>query len=75
MAHWHLGDKEKALQCYQDGVQWLEKKSHDHEEVNIPERDEAAALLGIKQPDKPKANTSPQRPKENKPPNAEAKKK
>ncbi len=53
-AHWQLGNKEKALHCYQEAAQWLEKTHPGDEELCL-ERDEAAALLGIRVP-KPKSN-------------------
>jgi tetratricopeptide (TPR) repeat protein len=46
MAHWHLGDKDEARKCYNQGVHWMEKNKPENEE--LPRfRAEAAELLGI----------------------------
>src|SRR5439155_14572144 len=48
MAHWHLGENDKARKCYNQGVQWMEKNQPENEELRRF-RAEAAALLGINQ--------------------------
>jgi eukaryotic-like serine/threonine-protein kinase len=53
MAHWRLGEKEKARQWYDRAVQWLEKNKQalqkPHQEELRRFRAEAAELLGIKE--------------------------
>jgi hypothetical protein len=46
MAHWHLGDKDEARKCYNQGVQWMEKNQPENEELRRF-RAEAAELLGV----------------------------
>jgi tetratricopeptide (TPR) repeat protein len=53
MAHWQLGEKEKARQWYARGAQWMEKnqealKKHEREQEVVRFCAEAAELLGIK---------------------------
>jgi len=48
MSLWQLGEKEKARQSYHEAARWLEN-NNPHDEGLRSERDEAAALLGIKQ--------------------------
>ncbi len=48
MAHWQLDEKEKARQCYHEAATWLEN-NHSGDEILCHERDEAAALLGVKE--------------------------
>jgi uncharacterized protein HemY len=50
MAHWQLGDKEQAGQCFHKAVKWMEKNKPDPADDESWRRDraEAAALLGIK---------------------------
>jgi tetratricopeptide (TPR) repeat protein len=47
MALWQLGEKEKARNCYQEAARLAE--NHLGNEILCLERDEAAALLGIKE--------------------------
>jgi tetratricopeptide (TPR) repeat protein len=48
MAHWQLGDREKARACYAEAVTFMEKHGpHDPEPLRF--RAEAAALLGIQE--------------------------
>jgi WD40 repeat protein len=49
MAHWQLGEKEKARQWYDRAVQWMEKRSPEEFRRF---RAEAAQLLGVKDPPK-----------------------
>jgi tetratricopeptide (TPR) repeat protein len=46
MAHWQLGEKDKARQWYEKAVQWMEKNLPKNEELRRF-RAEAAELLGI----------------------------
>jgi tetratricopeptide (TPR) repeat protein len=46
MAHWQLGEKDEARQCYEQTAKWLENTDPGDEDLCL-ERDEAAALLGI----------------------------
>jgi WD40 repeat protein/tetratricopeptide (TPR) repeat protein len=46
MAHWQLGDKEKARREYDEAVHQMEK-SHAGDAALARSRDEAAALLGV----------------------------
>ncbi len=46
MAYSGLGEKEKARRCYDEGVQWMEKKLPDHADLRRF-RAEAAQILGI----------------------------
>jgi Flp pilus assembly protein TadD len=56
MAHWQLGEKEKARACYDKAVAWAEKNHnflaviywHLGSKERAPFRAEAAALLGVK---------------------------
>ncbi|MFL5244941.1 MAG: protein kinase domain-containing protein [Gemmataceae bacterium] len=73
MAYWQLGEKEKARQCYQEAADWLEKTHPGIEELCL-ERDEAAALLGIKQAAEQNTKILTQQPNEDKPPEAKEKK-
>ena len=45
MAHWQLGDKDKAAQWYERAVGWMEKTRADGRILRHV-RAEAAALLG-----------------------------
>jgi len=47
MAHWQLGDKDKAREWYDKAVQWMEKNKPNDEELR-GFREEAAKLLGVK---------------------------
>jgi serine/threonine protein kinase/tetratricopeptide (TPR) repeat protein len=47
MAHWQLGDKEKARKWYDKAAQWMDKNRPGDEDLR-PFRTEAAELLGIK---------------------------
>jgi serine/threonine protein kinase/tetratricopeptide (TPR) repeat protein len=52
MAHWQLGEKDKARQWYDRAVGWMEEnKSNDPELLQF--RAEAAQLLGLPPPDPP----------------------
>jgi len=46
MARWHLGEKDKAREWYDQAVKWMEKNAPKHPEL-IRFRDEASALLGV----------------------------
>ena len=48
MAHWQLGDKPRALACFDKAVGWMEQKRRADEEL-IRFRAEAAALLNVKE--------------------------
>jgi serine/threonine protein kinase/predicted Zn-dependent protease len=50
MAHWQLGDREQAGQCFRKAVEWMGKNKPNpaDEESLRRDRAEAAALLGIK---------------------------
>jgi tetratricopeptide (TPR) repeat protein len=50
MAHWHMGEKEKAQQWYDRAVRWMEKHLPRDEELRRF-RAEATALLGIAKKD------------------------
>jgi tetratricopeptide (TPR) repeat protein len=52
MAEWRLGNKDKAREWYDRAVQWMEKSKPINEELRRF-RDEAAELLGIKEPTQP----------------------
>jgi uncharacterized protein HemY len=47
MAHWHLGQKEKALDWYRQAVEWMNVHSPKDEEL-LRFRVEAEELLGVK---------------------------
>jgi serine/threonine protein kinase len=47
MAHWQLGEKEQARQCYDRAVAWMEKHELRSEDNRRPRRG-AAKLLGIR---------------------------
>jgi tetratricopeptide (TPR) repeat protein len=47
IAHWHLGEKEKARTWFDQAVQWMDKNQPADEELRRF-RSEAAELLGIK---------------------------
>jgi uncharacterized protein HemY len=49
MAHWQLGEKEKARQVYDLAVDWMEKNDPQNQGLGRF-RAEAAALLGLKEP-------------------------
>jgi serine/threonine protein kinase/tetratricopeptide (TPR) repeat protein len=49
MAHWQLGDKEKASQYFHQAVTWMDKNDPKDEDLRR-HRAEAAALLGVKEP-------------------------
>jgi tetratricopeptide (TPR) repeat protein len=60
MAHWQLGDRLKAQECYGDAVQWM-NKINPYDEYLCRVRAEAAALLGIvKEPLQKPSAISPQ---------------
>jgi Flp pilus assembly protein TadD len=46
MAHWQLGDKEKARRSYTQAVSWMEKSGPDDEELRRF-RSEAAELMQV----------------------------
>ena len=46
MAHWQLGIQQQALQWFDRGVKWMEKKGRDNEELQRFHA-EAAELLGL----------------------------
>ena len=48
MAHWQLGEKEKARTGYDQAVQWMEKNQPQNEELRRF-RTEAAELLGVRE--------------------------
>jgi eukaryotic-like serine/threonine-protein kinase len=48
MAHWRLGEKPRALACFDKAVGWMEQKRRADEEL-IRFRAEAAALLNLKE--------------------------
>jgi uncharacterized protein HemY len=47
MAHWQLGEKEQARQCYARAVAWMEKHELRSEDNRRPRRG-AAKLLGVR---------------------------
>jgi tetratricopeptide (TPR) repeat protein len=47
MAHWHLGEKDKARKWFDQAAQWMDKNAPHDEELRRF-RTEAAELLGIK---------------------------
>lgn len=47
MAHWQLGEKDKAREWYDKAVQWMDKNKPQDEELKRF-RSEAEELLGIK---------------------------
>ena len=47
MAHWQVGEKDKARQRYDEAVQWMEKNQPKNDELRRFQA-EAAELLGIK---------------------------
>jgi tetratricopeptide (TPR) repeat protein/tRNA A-37 threonylcarbamoyl transferase component Bud32 len=48
MAEWHLGDKDEARKCYDQGVQWMGKNQPEDEE--LPRfRAEAAELMRVEE--------------------------
>lgn len=51
MAHWQLGEKDKAREWFAKSVQWMEKGAKDEELRRF--RVEAAELLGIKEGPRP----------------------
>jgi hypothetical protein len=48
MAHWQLGEKEKARTWFDKGVAWIEKNKPQDEQLQRL-RTEAAELLNIKE--------------------------
>jgi Tetratricopeptide repeat len=48
MAHWQLGEKDKAREWYDRAVQWMEMNQPKNEEL-LRFRAEAAGLLGVKE--------------------------
>ena len=46
MAHWQLGEKEKARDWYDKAATWMDGNIHYHEEL-VRFRAEAAELLGV----------------------------
>jgi hypothetical protein len=63
MAHWRLGNKEEARQCYDQAVQGREKNQSRNPQVQRRLRDQAADLLGIKQsPAAPRELRGPPKP-------------
>jgi serine/threonine protein kinase/WD40 repeat protein len=63
MAHWQLGDKEKARQWYMQAVSWMEKNRPNDEEL-LRFRDEAEELLQM-----PETKPHPNDPEDTKKPN------
>jgi hypothetical protein len=47
MAHWQLGEKDKAGQCYDMAVEWMDKNNPKNEQL-ARFRAEAEELLGMK---------------------------
>ncbi len=47
MAHWQLGDRPRALTCFNRAVEWMDKDRSADEEL-VPFRAEAAAMLDVK---------------------------
>ncbi len=60
MAHWQLGEKDKAREWFDKSVQWMEKDGKANEELRRF-RAEAADLLGIKERPTPKPPEVPLR--------------
>lgn len=58
MTHWQLGDKEKARESFDKGVQWMEK-SNSRDEALRRFRAEAAALLKIEDKSESKLTPAP----------------
>ena len=48
MAHWQLGEKDKAREWYDRAVQWMDKNQPNNDEL-CRFRAEAAELLGVKE--------------------------
>jgi hypothetical protein len=48
MAHWRLGEKEKARASFDKAVQWMEMHQPQNEELRRF-RNEAAELVGVKE--------------------------
>src|SRR5207248_9060263 len=59
MAHWQLGEKDKARQWYDKGVAWMDNNKPQDEDLRRY-RAEAAALLGVK--DRPAQGEDPPAP-------------
>ena len=57
MAHWQLGNKEKARNYFDEAVKRMRKRDPDDEEL-ARFRAEAAALLEIKKPSGSKTKTN-----------------
>jgi hypothetical protein len=57
MAHWQLGNKDKARDWFAKSVAWMEKRNKNDPELKRS-RAEAAALLGAEKP-KHDAPTAP----------------
>jgi hypothetical protein len=57
MAHWQLGDKDKASDCYNRAVAWMDRRRPHDAEMNLL-RDEARTLLGINAPQSQQDKTS-----------------
>jgi WD40 repeat protein/serine/threonine protein kinase/tetratricopeptide (TPR) repeat protein len=51
MAHWQLGEKDKAQQWYEKAVQWMDQKDPKNDELRRF-RAEAAELLGVQEKQK-----------------------
>jgi tetratricopeptide (TPR) repeat protein len=58
MAHWMLGEKDKARQWYENAVQWMEKNNPQDDELRRF-RAEAGELLGIENPGNPEPELVP----------------
>jgi tetratricopeptide (TPR) repeat protein len=58
MAHWKLGEKDKARQWYEKAVQWMEKNNPQDDELRRF-RAEAEELLGIEKPGNPEPELVP----------------
>jgi hypothetical protein len=49
MAYWHLGEREKARQAYEQAAQWMDE-NQPNDEIQRRFRNEAAQLMGIAEP-------------------------
>jgi tetratricopeptide (TPR) repeat protein len=58
MAHWHLGEKDKARQWYEKAVEWMEKDKPPNDQLRRF-RAEAEELLGIEKPGNPEPELVP----------------
>jgi uncharacterized protein HemY len=53
MAYWHLGEKDKARQAYEQAAEWMNENQPNNDELRRF-RAEAAELLNIQDDKKPK---------------------